>query len=290
MLFWQKRTMVKYFAPSKLNLCLHVIGQRSDGRHLLDSLVMMLDYGDWIVAKMANSLSLRLSGPFSEKISNDESNLVVKAAQFLCESAGAELSLEKNIPVSAGIGGGSSDAAATLRALSEMWNVPLPSNQTLSLLGADVAVSMSEGLTRMRGIGEKLTPLYPKPCFNFLLVNPGVELLTPKVFSTLYKKDNDPISGDIPVTDSLQPWIDYLLSQRNDLEQPAIDLQPVVGDVLSSLRKASQVKLVRMSGSGATCFGLFPTWSAALSAESLFREEHPSWWVQAARTWYPNSN
>ena len=282
--------MIKFFAPAKINLCLHVIGRRSDGYHMLDSIVAHVDQGDWITAEAAGNLSLKVSGPFASTVPNDESNLVLKAARLLSVGSGASLSLEKNLPLASGIGGGSSDCAATLRALSDLWNVPLPNNEVLFKLGADVPVCLSKDLTRIQGAGEQLTQLGPPPILSLLLINPGIELSTPEVFEALSEKCNKPILEEIPLSRTAEPWIDWLLAQRNDLEKPALTLKPMVKEVLSDLRHHSKVKLARMSGSGATCFGLFSEWSEAVDAEAYFQVKHPSWWVRAAKTWFPNIN
>ena len=279
--------MIKIFAPAKINLCLHVVGQRTDGYHKLDSLVVHVDQGDWITVKMAPDLSLKLSGPFASTLPNDETNLVLRAARLLCADLGASLSLEKNLPIASGIGGGSTDCVATLRALSYLWNVPLPNNKLLFKLGADVPVCLSTDLTRMQGAGEKLMKLGRPPILNLLLINPDVELSTPEVFQALDQKNNGPINGDLPHSRTTEAWIDWLSGQRNDLERPAISIKPIVHEVLSSLRQFSTVKLARMSGSGATCFALFSEWTEAVDAEAHFQSKHPTWWIRAAKTWLP---
>ncbi len=281
--------MIKRFAPAKVNLCLHVTGQRSDGYHELDSLVLHLDQGDWVGVEPADEISLSLSGVFCENVPVDGRNLVLKAAHLLAEKAegsvGARLSLIKNLPSAAGIGGGTSDAAATLHLLSELWNVALPDEITLSTLGADVPVSMSCELSRMEGIGEHLTYLGDPPMLNFLLINPGVDLPTPKVFAELTQKNNPPLPKTLPKLKNSQHWVAWLETQRNDLEDPAIKIHPIVGEILSALRNYSGVRLARMSGSGATCFALFAHDAAAQGAEAYFKAKSPNWWVRAAKTW-----
>ena len=281
--------MIERFAPAKLNLCLHVTGQRKDGYHELDSLVLHLDHGDWISVEPADDISLSLSGEFCEGVPVDGRNLVLKAAHLLTERAhgyaGAKLSLVKNLPSAAGIGGGSSDAAAALHLLSRLWNVALPDELILSTLGADVPVSMSFELSRMAGIGERLTRLGEPPELNFLLVNPGVNLPTAKVFAALKHKNNLPMPAALPQLKCAEHWFAWLESQRNDLEAPAITLQPIIGEVLEVLRAYSGVRLSRMSGSGATCFALFASFKEAQKAELHFQAKQPNWWVKAANTW-----
>ena len=284
--------MIKRFAPAKLNLCLHVTGQRKDGYHELDSIVVHLDQGDLIVAEPADEISLSLSGAFCEGIPGDGRNLVLKAAHLLAESAqgrfGAKISLLKNLPYAAGIGSGSSDAAATLQLLSVLWNITLPDERTLSTLGADVPVSMSSELSRMEGIGERLTHLGKPPMLNVLLINPAVELPTPKVFAALTEKYNPPMPKVLPQLKSAEQWVAWLEFQRNDLETAAVTLCPIVGEVLRALREYSGVKLARMSGSGATCFALFTSDTEAQKAEAYFKAKQPNWWVRAAKTWNGN--
>ncbi len=281
--------MTERFAAAKLNLCLHVTGYRSDGYHELDSLVVHVDQGDWIIVEPADDLSLSVSGAFCEGIPADGRNLVLKAAHLLAkqigEPVGAKILLIKNLPSAAGIGGGSSDAAATLHLLSSLWNIAVPDLDGLSKLGADVPVSMSPELSRMEGIGERLTHLGDPPVLNFLLINPGVDLPTPKVFAALTEKFNAPLPKELPELHSSEDWIDWLIMQRNDLEAPATDLRPIVGEVLSALRDWPSAKLARMSGSGATCFALFSSWADAQEAEAHFAKTQPNWWVRAARTW-----
>ena len=281
--------MIERFAPAKLNLCLHVTGQRKNGYHELDSLVLHLDQGDWISVEPADYISLSLSGEFCEGVPIDGRNLVLKAAHLLTEKAhgyaGAKLSLIKNLPPAAGIGGGSSDAAAALHLLSRLWNIALPDEIILSTVGADVPVSMSFELSRMAGIGERLTRLGEPPELNFLLINPGVDLPTPKVFAALNDKNNPPMPTDLPQLKSVEHWVAWLASQRNDLEAPAITLQPLIGEVLQVLRAYSGVRLSRMSGSGATCFAIFASDKEAQRAEAYFQKKQPNWWVKAAKTW-----
>ncbi len=281
--------MIKRFAPAKINLCLHVTGQREDHYHELDSLVLHLDLGDWVGVEPADEISLSLSGTFCDGVPLDGRNLVLKAAHLLAQKAqvcvGAKLSLIKNLPCAAGIGGGTSDAAATLYLLSRLWNITLPDEKTLSRLGADVPVSMSSDLSRMQGIGERLSSLGEPPVLNFLLINPGVELPTPKVFAALTEKYNPPMPKALPQLQGAEQWVAWLETQRNDLEAPAITLRPIVGEVLSVLRDYSGVKLARMSGSGATCFALFESDAEAQRAVAYFKAKYPDWWIKAARTW-----
>lgn len=274
---------VKAFAPAKINLTLHVTGRRSDGYHLLDSLVAFADIGDEITAAPAPKTSLTVSGPMAEGVPTDASNLVVKAARHLDPNKSASLHLNKTLPPASGIGGGSSDAAATLRALSKLWNVPLPTPQDTLSLGADLPVCLRAVAQRMSGIGEDLALLPSLPPCDILLVNPGVHVATPSIFKALTSRDNAPMPRKLPTWNSVQELAEWLNTQRNDLEEPAIKLAPVIEKVLEALA-GTDALFSRMSGSGATCFALFP--QDSLSAEKAAQEikaSHPDWWVQSGK-------
>lgn len=271
---------IETFAPAKVNLSLHVTGQDERGYHLLDSLVVMVDIGDRIWVEEANELSLNVTGPFAAGVPVDGTNLVMRAARLLHPSKGARITLEKNLPPASGIGGGSSDAAATIRALSRLWNEPMPSVATLASLGADVPVCMSPFLTRMQGIGEVLEPLSPPPQWSVILVNPLVEVPTPAVFGALANKNNAAMP-EMPEGDAL---LDWLSAQRNDLQAPAVSLEPVINEVLMALEQGEGCALARMSGSGATCFAIMQD---AARCEALARKitlAHPNWWVASGQT------
>lgn len=266
-------------APAKINLSLHVTGQRGDGYHLLDSIVMFTDLGDEISVTQANALSLTIVGPFAKGLLADDTNLVLRAARSFGTNKGAAITLTKNLPVASGIGGGSADAAATLRALAELWDVPLPDLDSQLALGADVPVCMSAALTRMRGIGEQIETFGPAPLMDTLLVNPCVPVSTAQVFDGLARKDNAPMADDMPDPFDTAAWLDWLAAQRNDLEDPARDIAPVIGQVLDLLRAQPGCHLSRMSGSGATCFAIFESDIARDAAAAVVREAYPDWWV-----------
>ncbi len=270
------------FAPAKINLTLHVTGQRADGYHLLDSLVAFCDVGDVIRVRPAKDLSLTVTGPRAAGVPGDGSNLVLRAAQLLRSAGrGADICLEKHLPAAAGIGGGSSDAAASLRALAQLWGVDLPSEDRLLALGADVPVCMVPGAWRMQGVGEKLTRLPALPACDILLVNPGVSLSTPTVFGGLTSRRNAPMPEHLPRWASAAELCDWLAGQRNDLQEPAVAAAPEIGTVLEALRSSGAL-YAAMSGSGATCFALFEPGSAQTqkAAEAL-GAAHPQWWVAA---------
>ncbi|MBE1295363.1 4-(cytidine 5'-diphospho)-2-C-methyl-D-erythritol kinase [Phycobacter azelaicus] len=275
---------VEAFAPAKINLTLHVTGRRADGYHLLDSLVAFCDVGDVIGVRSAPELSMQVTGPRSDGVPTDASNLVLRAAELMRRKGqGAEITLEKHLPAAAGIGGGSSDAAATLRALSQLWNADLPEPAELLSLGADVPVCMAPGSWRMEGIGENLSPAPDLPPCEILLVNPGVSVSTPAVFRALTSPQNAPMPKELPRWNTAEDLAQWLSSQRNDLQLPAVEQHPVIATVLEELRRSGAL-LAAMSGSGATCFGLFPVGSAqARLARERLRNVYPNWWAALGR-------
>jgi len=269
------------FAPAKVNLYLHVVGRRADLYHLLDSLVVFADVGDRVSVSPAEDLSLTVAGPFARGLAAEADNLVLRAARGLADLTGVPargaLVLEKNLPVASGIGGGSADAAATLRLLCRFWGVAPGLDGLARSLGADVPVCLSGRPALMGGIGEILHDAPSLPAAGLVLVNPGVAVSTPAVFRTraaVFSKAADcPRDG----------WADaaslaaFLRGARNDLETPARLLAPAVGDVLAVLAETPGCLLARMSGSGATCFGLFASSEAARdAADAIVR---PGWWV-----------
>lgn len=255
-------------APAKINLTLHVTGRREDGYHLLDSLVVFAETGD-VVHLAPGPLSLTITGPFAAGLESDSDNLCLRAARL----AGAEvaITLEKNLPVASGIGGGSADAAAVLRGLGA--NPPQPER-----LGADVPVCLAGRPVRMRGLGEILDPVPQLPPLALVLVNPGKGLSTPAVFRALDRRDNPPMPAlpDFPDTAAL---VGFLQTCRNDLEAPAITLLPEIATCLEALRDQGAL-LARMSGSGATCFGIFADLDQARAAALALAR--PGWWVAAS--------
>lgn len=263
---------VKAFAPAKINLALHVTGQRSDGYHLLDSYVVFADVGDRIEVRDADHLTLEVTGPFSGEVPEDDSNLVLRAARYLDPGRGAAITLQKNLPVLSGIGGGSSDAAATLGALSRLWGVSLPHD--VLVLGADVPVCLAAAPRRMQGIGEILTRVPSRPPLWAVLCNPAVSVPTPAIFRGLAEKQNPPL-GDIPDHD----FLEWLGRQRNDLQAPAIHLAPQIATCLDALGGLDGVDLVRMSGSGATCFAIFRSAELAENAAETLQNAFADWWI-----------
>ncbi|MBM1310578.1 4-(cytidine 5'-diphospho)-2-C-methyl-D-erythritol kinase [Sulfitobacter mediterraneus] len=258
------------FAPAKINLALHVTGQRGDGYHLLDSIVMFADVGDRLWFSSAKDMAISVTGPFADGVPVDRRNLVWQASE-LAGFCGT-IRLEKNLPHGAGIGGGSSDAAAVLRHCGYAGDG--------AALGADVPVCKAAKAQRMQGIGEVLTPLSGWPALHAVLVNPGVEIATPDVFKALTQKDNPEISADPMDFSTAEEVVAFLQDQRNDLEAPAQSVAPVITSVLTALKALPQCRLARMSGSGATCFALMDTAQDAASAAQTIAAARPEWWVR----------
>ncbi len=266
------------FAPAKINLTLHVTGRRADGYHLLDSLVVFADVGDRVWLDPEAPPGLRVVGPFAGSVPAGDDNLVMRAASLMGRLESG-LVLEKNLPPASGIGGGSSDAAAVLRLLP--GEAPAP--DAVLRLGADVPVCLMRRNIRMSGIGETLEPVEDLPPLWSVLANPGVEVPTPSVFRALARRDNPAMPRPLPNFGSAAELIGWASTMRNDLEEPAVALAPVIAEVIDSLRAQPRCQLARMSGSGATCFGLYADAESAAAAEAALRAARPEWWVRAAR-------
>ncbi len=269
-------------ALAKINLSLHVVGRRHDGYHLLDSLVAFADIGDSLDFRHARELSLVARGRFAVALPDDQDdNLVVRAARWLEGSAGAAISLDKSLPVASGMGGGSADAAAAIRGLARLWNVPVPPAAETEFLGADVPVCMESVAARVRGTGEIVEAVTCLPQFPIVLVNPGRHVQTSRVFEANEVCDS---AGDQAVPPSrnlnLADAVEWLGRLRNDLETIAARLEPSIIDVKRALR-ATGAGLVRMTGSGATCFGVYTDLEAARTARSVIRQAQADWWVRA---------
>lgn len=272
--------IVEAFAPAKVNLTLHVTGQRGDGYHLLDSLVVFAGVGDGVSVGPGVGLTLNIEGPESDGLDAGDDNLVLRAARAFKSDRSVALTLQKNLPVASGIGGGSADAAATLKALARYWNTSLPEADQVLALGADVPVCLFGKTARIQGIGERiaLIPQLPEN-LGLLLVNPRVGLATRLVFARLSCKENAPMPEVIPRFSGAADLADWLKRQRNDLQPPAIQEMPVIGDILGAIA-ATKPLLTRMSGSGATCFGLYATEDEAKTAGAKLMADHPEWWSQ----------
>lgn len=268
------------FAPAKINLTLHVTGRRPDGYHLLDSLVVFAGIGDRVTARPADRLILDVTGPMAAGVPVDGTNLVLRAAAAMGVT-GARITLEKHLPAAAGIGGGSSDAAAAMRALARLTGRGAPVDGGLSL-GADLPVCLTARPARMAGIGDVVTPLDGLPALWAVLVNPRSAVPTGAVFAALERSDNAPMPADLPRFADAASLAGWLAGQRNDLEPPARAILPAIGSVLSAIGATRGCLLVRMSGSGATCFGLYAHASEAEAAAASLAAAHRDWWIAAA--------
>ncbi len=264
---------IKGLAPAKINLTLHVTGRRDDGYHLLDSLVAFADIGDHITATPGKDLSIDVTGPFAAGVPSDARNLLWRAAEVA--NWRGHITLDKRLPHAAGIGSGSSDAGTFLRLI----DAQIAPTDVLSL-GADVPVCLHGSGARMRGIGEIIDPA-PLPELPALLVNPGVPVPTGAVFSDLVTAHNSPMQDQIPRFGDVHEVARWLKDQRNDLEVPAYRHARVLEDLLADLNCTGHVLLSRMSGSGATCFALYPTMKAAHFAAYEIGAAHPDWWCVA---------
>ena len=282
--------LVRRAAPAKLNLYLHVLGRRADGYHLLDSLVVFADVGDVVTARPAPALTLEIAGPFAGALQDDlAENLVWRAATALAERAGIEpkaaLALEKNLPVASGIGGGSSDAAAALKALGELWQLDLGERRFQGLaesLGADVPVCLFGEPAWIGGIGEAVAPAPALPPCSVVLTNPGLSVATPAVFKARTGSFSEPARFEAAPADAAA-LARLLETRRNDLTAPALSLAPEISEVLRALEAEAGVLIARMSGSGATCFALCADEGAALTAARRLSAAHSRWWVAAGK-------
>lgn len=286
-------TVFSEFAPAKINLYLHVTGRRPDGYHELDSLVVFTDAGDRLEARVGGDEDrLTLSGPFAAGLSPNADNLILKAARLYRDKRPhmppVLFHLEKNLPLASGIGGGSSDAAAALRLMRRLDADPPPDEilRDLALaLGADVPVCLDARPAVMRGIGEILSAPPPLPDFHLLLVNPGQALPTADVFRAYARAPRFSAPHSLRPCGSVRDLAHHLKTTHNDLEGPARYLLPILDTVLSALAAQPGAMLVRMSGSGATCFGMFANRFQAERAARLLSEQHPDWWVCPTSLW-----
>jgi 4-diphosphocytidyl-2-C-methyl-D-erythritol kinase len=279
------------FAPAKVNLFLHVGDKRADGYHNLLSLVVFADVGDRVNLAPADRLTLKLTGAFPDTGPAD-GNLVLKAARALDAWAAkhghktkpVELTLEKNLPVASGIGGGSSDAAATLLMLAAHWGLPIAVDELQALglqLGADVPVCLRAAPTLVSGVGEELAPVDALPPFALVLVNPRVEVPTAQVFKALEVRSGAH-APPLRRFNGTRDFAMYLDQTINDLAAPAKTIAPVIMRAESALAATDGCLVARMSGSGATCFGLYETKPVADAAADAIARKHPEWWVKAA--------
>ncbi len=277
-------------APAKINLYLHVLGRRDDGYHLLDSLIAFAAARDTLTVRTADALSLTIEGRFAGALPDSgDGNLVLRAAAALIEGAGrargAHITLTKDLPVASGIGGGSSDAAAALKLLNEFWRLgrsPAELARLGAALGADVPVCLHGATAYIGGIGEAVDAVPALPAVGVVLVNPAIAVSTSSVFAALAGSFSEPARVEYTPYDAASLAV-ALAARRNDLTAPAADLAPVINDVLSALGAQPGCLLSRLSGSGATCFGLFSDSVAARHAADGISAAHDDWWVVETR-------
>lgn len=288
-------TPISIFAPAKVNLYLHVTGVLDNGYHTLDSLISFADIGDEITIEPADDFAFAINGPFAKDFSdsammqNQEStNLVVQAVfalmQKLEKFPDFKITLTKNLPLESGIGGGSANAAATLWGLLEWWGLQPKDLDFLPALflelGADVPVCYYSQPARVRGIGEKIDPVPELPELDIVLVNPGIPCSTPRVFDGFSSQFSNEANIFVDALE-LEDFIAFLKKQRNDLTQSAFQIIPEIEAILHFLENRHGCLLSRMTGSGATCFGIFDNATAAQDAAHYIQDQQPNWWVRA---------
>lgn len=277
-------------APAKINLTLHITGKRDDGYHELETLVVFAGVFDRVSLEPAERITLAISGPYADALDlqPDQDNIVLRAAWALAAATGStqgvKITLHKTLPVAAGIGGGSADAAATLRGLCRLWKLSVPEADLMKLaaaLGADVPVCLQSRATSVSGIGEILREAPALPAAWLVLVNPGVQLSTADVF----KARTGTFTQPFPLTETVRDahaLASALIKRRNDMTAAAVSLAPEVGTALAALGASTNCLLSRMSGSGATCWGLFATEYEARTAARELRMKAPGWWIEPA--------
>lgn len=283
--------VVSAMAPAKINLALHVTGLDDKSYHLLDTLVVFADFGDEVTITRADRDSFNVTGPHAGALAGEAENLVTRARDMLRNDHTSHdcfpvtISLEKNLPVVSGVGGGSSDAATALKLLARTWSLPLGADELAATglsLGADVPMCLTGRPLVARGIGEAITPLPAFPALSMVLANPRVPVPTGAVFAGLAEKHNAPLPP-LPAAPNFSQLLDWLSATRNDLEAPARAIAPVIGEA-SELLAGAGALLARMSGSGATCFGLFADLSKARAAADAIAKQRPGWFVRAVTT------
>ncbi len=289
-------TLLTETARAKVNLTLRVLGRRADGYHDIESLVVFADCADTLTLTPGSELGLATGGPGAQDCGEMADNLVIRAARLLGERIPGltfgKFTLDKHLPVAAGIGGGSADAAAALRLLARANGIAIDDPRIVDVAretGADIPVCLASHACTMTGVGENLSML-DIPSMPCVMVNPRVGVATKDVFAALGLGKGEFLAGagDVMFSPgwpddgaSFDAWIGAIGHGTNDLEKPALQVQPVIGEVLSALRATDGVQLARMSGSGATCFAVFETTDAAAQAAKAISQSHPGWWVHA---------
>ena len=271
-------------ANAKINLSLHVTGKLPNGFHEIDSLVVFTGFGDTLELEPAESFSLSTRGPYSKALPQPSENIILSALRLLEERGTCfRVNLEKSIPVSAGLGGGSVNAALALRLASDYLKCPLPTDiRKITSIGSDLPVCLTGKPSMVSGLGEKITVLDSFPEFPLLLVNPNKPVQTQDVYKGLTKVNNSS-QTPFPALGSKNDIISWIRDQRNDLEPPALQLCPEIKDILSRLQDQEGCLVARMSGSGGTCFGIFQTAEQVSVAAKTIKQLEPGWWIQPTR-------
>jgi 4-diphosphocytidyl-2-C-methyl-D-erythritol kinase len=281
--------MLTLDAPAKLNLYLHIVGKREDGYHRLDSLAAFVDIGDRLTLTPAPALRFKVDGPFAGVLDDSDGNLVIRAARALGKAVGRDptvaFHLTKRLPVASGIGGGSADAAACLRGLAALWGLDPNSDTMLEVaagLGADIPVCLIGKAAFMRGIGTEFSLAPRLPSAGVVLVNPNIALSTPAVYRARVGEFSAPMPFESAPVDA-RALCEVLAERGNDLTMAAVTLVPEIQTVLAAIAIDKTCLLSRMSGSGATCFGLYQDRAAADDAALALSADHPDWWVAAGQ-------
>ncbi len=279
-------------APAKINLDLLITGQREDGYHLLDSIVVFTDIGDELTAKKSDELSLVISGPYAGDLQSQRNNLILLAAHRICEYANIsphiKFYLNKKLPISSGIGGGSADAAAALKLCIELFSIkiePGELNKIALELGSDIPVCLLSKPVHMTGVGEKISHFKLAEAIHMVLVNPNVSVLTPMVFNVFQKSNMTFDTERILPSGKIHPtlMLDIIKESGNSLTEAAIMLEPSINEVISLLSETEDVLIARMSGSGATCFALYKSKECCVKAAQYIIKRKPDWWVDYTR-------
>lgn len=285
-------------ACAKINLALHVTGRRADGYHHLESLVVFADYADVVTATPAEDGRMRLSvrGAFADRLAETtgpDANLAIRAASALLRAAGrrapppTRLTLTKRLPLGSGLGGGSADAAATLRLLNRFWDLNLPQEKLAEIglaLGADLPMCLASKPLIATGIGDRIRPVAGMPALSVVLAKPKTSVKTADVFANLKTADGAPLPDPPPRFRTLLDVVFWLRQTRNDLAEPALAITKMAGTAAKALMRDPECLLARMSGSGSAAYGIFGTPEAAERAAARVRDEKPAWWVVAAQT------
>ena len=283
------RARVFVTAPAKVNFCLHAGRKRADGYHNIQSLVAFAALEDALLIEPADEFSLTILGAFKEEVPSGEENLVVRAARQLAKksscSRGARITLKKMIPAASGLGGGSADAAAALRGLACLWDLDYGVDhlrEVASSIGADVPVCVESAPAWMEGKGERVRRIPQFPSAWLLLVNPRVPVPTAAAFANVQERSGLPLSCPAAPFADVHSLVDYLRSTSNDLEKPATEIAPVIEEVLNELNQLPGVLFARMSGSGATCYGIFASHGCSSAPEMTLKKKHPDWFIRGS--------